>query len=267
MSCIPIFESENLSYYRKDAFDKVIVCSRKHQELQQLELNSVCCDIMNKSTGENTIGDIISSVMSEYKNTNEKQVEEDVINSLINMWRIGIINWHNISPYDFRFCKKEDSNEFRMLDEDRTIQLLHNIQEPIIYDAMYQPEITYSEMAVRQRCFINYEIFYSLSIDGEIQVLLSLVNSEIINCVDIGLLYLKSSIDANLFQEFLKWSNQMMCNFLHKKNLAEICKINIEAQENKNQQELLHDLGFRVKGILKNELGSGMDIKVYYCLL
>lgn len=268
MSCIPIFKSENLSFYRKDAFGKVIVCARKHQELQQLELNNVCCDIMNKSTGENTIGDIISSVVSEYKNADEKQVEADVINSLINMWRIGIINWNNITPYDFRFCKKEGNIEFRMLDEDRAIQKLHNIQGlPIIYDAMYKPELIYSEMAVRQRCFINYEIFFTLTIDDENQVFLSLVNCEIINCVEIGVLYLKSQIDANLFQQFLKWSNQMMRSFLHMKKPAEVCKINMEAEEHKDQQELLHNLGFRVKGVLKNELGNGKDIKVYYNLL
>lgn len=173
INCVPIYIKENISCAKEQENNMISFISKKHPELQKLEINRVSQQILELSNGINTIEDIIQVIFSQYSNVTIEKVEEDIFNILLRFWRLGIIEWEDENPYFNMYNKEINGVVCKILNEEEAIEQLRESSDynftPMLSKNFLQQKINISQRVYygfEQYNIIkkdNIEIFYGLS--------------------------------------------------------------------------------------------------------
>ena len=79
----PIFNREGIMYLREENNNSYTIMLKSHPELQQLKINTLTYEILQNSNGENTIDDIVDSLLIKYKKVDRDTVLQDLLQSLL----------------------------------------------------------------------------------------------------------------------------------------------------------------------------------------
>lgn len=173
-TCVPIFNKDNIGYKRKEEDGTYLMISNKHPELQQLTYNKTTMLVINLCDGKTTIEKIIKRINNIYSDVLPKTIQEDVINILHILWKLGFIGWINQNPFAHLYSKKMEGVEFRLLSEEESVEYMM-AKEPMYMSPLAIKNMNYTQSVIKQNVFAFYESYFLIS-DGKGQkFLISLI--------------------------------------------------------------------------------------------
>lgn len=263
---IPSKIEENLLLnYSED--ENLYLISKLHPELRKLELNKVAKDILNFCDGDNDTNNIVKLILEKYTDVDRVTVESDVLGILHEFWRLGIIRWETLNPFEKEMIYNRGEITAKILTEEEAIEKINE------KDSMTNP--FYSEVYqlnggnVRKKIYSGIEQF--VEIRGQnLSVLFSLLykgeksKSCFLNFYQIEY----DKFFHNNFKEILDWSIDKYQQFIkyrfHRVDVAITDKDTSKDIEKINL--LLIQLNFQKTGCFKkaiNEEDKYFDINLF----
>jgi len=209
----PIFKQTYLTYLRQENENRYSFSPTRFPELQQLYINRLGKNILDKCNGENTIEDILVELLQKY-GVEEKVLNRDVESFMHNAWRLGLLTWkNNMYPYEnfYTNCKYG----YRLLDYNRVISYIDNLRkEEISYINPYIKISDFLEKDYIRSGELSYKLLMFRMEESGITIAVS-YKPEFPNlfCLDFIEIQeiLKDKMDLKLFFD---WSLKKYCTLL-----------------------------------------------------
>lgn len=268
LKSIPFCSQENFSYTRNEEDNKMIFIPKKHAELKLLEINDTARFVLNKCNGKYDIDCIINKLVEEYSICKTKDIEKDVLNILLNFWRIGIVEFVNENPF-YQLYKKDLDNGYsvEILSEDDVIEIFssskHIKSDPRISTRLYE-----SEASLRYRILSLSEVFFKLRGQNQKELFVGLsldISRPKCSCsLNIYENNFDDELDYQNLLESIRWITQnYLKDFKHGIRRVDIY---LETSRDLEYKEVIENLKFYNAGILNNYVqkdGEFKDIKVF----
>lgn len=270
LSKVPIFSKSNLEYYRDEKEGYATIIPKKHPETRETIINPTARFILELCNGNMNVNGIRNYMAQLYGNIPENTLMLDLINTLFNFSRLGVIEWkEGGNPLVFRF-EKEIENGFRIVvaQEDDIMEILDFLNKSFTKDTVeeegficyinpFKSITDYNEIALRQQLFAFEEEYFLLKNGGVIEGLMSVVlpAGSKSSSASIGLMFLPVFALPGLLS--------FCAEILPSISVKNLTKIRFSARLGNSMDEgictHLTSYGFNDEGISRKEIGT-MDI-------
>lgn len=274
--CVPIFSHNGTNIVKTNGNFKI----DSSKLLRPIKINETVEHILNNSNGKNTIKDILDSFSTEFEELPPYEIlKQETLNTLYSLWNLSVLKWKNmIYPYDSILNLLRSTSEGEILysaDVPLIInQRIQKFKDRSFIDPNHNIESFYSKQTFLQRYNYNMEHFFSLSVNDNVLIEISLLPSFVLRPVldityfNIGYYYCNkfalNSVDKKEYLNFLSWA----CNWYLKNmgylefesNIFIYLKI---LEENQNvERELFSIFNPQKVGLLEKEINS-KNVSVY----
>lgn len=230
------------------------IISAKHPEIKSLQMNKVGRYVYERCNGINTVSDLLTCIMSDYKNVSYDKVKKDLFDILFLYWRTGFINWRQ-NPYEYFYKNCYDGYEFRVLTEDEAAMILAKVKESSDpnYDIKYDKKYALNERRIRQSIYLNLEQYAYILENNNLKFLICLKSDHTKKTsVELIVLCLSEDFADNkaIILEFVKWSAERFARTISKN----IHRIDYYSLLNTSLGNIVTVLGFEEIGELKDSI-------------
>lgn len=174
----PIFNREGIIYLREENNNSYTIMLKSHPELQQLKINTLTYEILQNSNGENTIDDIVDSLLRKYKKVDRNTVLQDLLDNLHMLYRMGLINWKkDIHPFEPMYNFSFDNYKFKILGAEEVKDIFSNNKYYVFNNSRLNPKIVFGKTSLEQNIFSFNHTYVKIMKD-----------EEFIACIGIGMI-------------------------------------------------------------------------------
>lgn len=277
-TCIPIYIKDNISYFKNDDESILTFTSKRHPELQRLEINKQSIYILDLCNGNNSILDIINKISNKFPSVEINRIEEDLYNILFKFWRLKIVIWKEKNPFEDLYNFKGDFLEAKILDEDEAVLYMKNFNE-LKFTPIVNKEFLRDDVNIRQRVYFGFEQ-YCLIKKGEESMLFSIsfknikskscyinfyshfndYNDELKEVINWAITQYENFAKINLFRLDTFISNELYCENEYYKLLSFINKLGFKKIGEIKDYVSIEDKYFNIE-ILSLNLNNGGGLK------
>jgi hypothetical protein len=263
----PIFNMDNLLFYREEKEGYWTITSKHHPEIRELVINKTTKNILDYCDGQRTINDITNILKKEFPTVSIKVFEKDVSNTLANFSRLMLIEWDGENPFLFKREEYFEDNYFFRVGQEEDIHGILNFIEAnkeigakkIVYKNKFLREEDYVEIVLRHRIFNYAEEFFFLEKDDKIYGLISVI-------LPTGSLSQAARIKLIICPiKYLKGLFRYPLDTLPHISISNVTKVRINHfTDEQLDEELLRtitDEGFTQECILSDEFGFGKHLQ------
>lgn len=270
LSAQPTFLNNNLLFLREEKGDYLTITPKAHPEVQYLEINPIARHIINVANGNNSIKNIVDSLLEKYDGVSFDIALGDVINLMHNLWRLKLIKWSDYNPIKSLYSENLDNYTFKLLQEDDVVTNINSIYSNINYiNPYFVDDISYTEIALRQKTYSFIEAFFVIS-DGQkdlfiISFLPILYKSKTLR-IGVAHFYSEELIPLDIMKKLLLWASKKISFFIKGIIDIEFSRVdfcNYFNITNKLFLKKMINYGFGYVGELKNELNNNNTIELY----
>lgn len=248
LEAIPIIIKNSLEYERIEKDGKRIFICKSHPELKLLEINKTADFIFRKCDGNNSVNDIINYLQANYINIDKSVLEKDVLRILFNFWRIGVVKFKEVFPFDDLYLKhSKDGYIYKVLKENEVVDFFKDEYtcDPRVMSNMYN-----SEESLRYRVVSFSEIFFLLENKEGLKIYMG-ISLDILNPYLSGSLCIYDidydlEFDKNELFSCIKWVVDTQVSLVKNINRIDVYLEN----NNINYKNLIKSLGFAKTGTL-----------------
>ena len=262
LNAVPVVMHEHINNERNDSDNKVFMSAR-HPELFNLKINKEACEILDLCDGERNLNSILDIMSSNYSNVERSVLENDLLEFLFTMWRVGIVAWTVVNPYSSIFTYNNNEGfEFKLLSEEEVLHLMSSRKGELKSPCLFARSFIENSTSICNRVFTGTETFFSIS-EGENSGYMSL------SLLPDG----RQSISMNIYEldrevfkvpqilEFIDWSINKYSDLLNKR----FTRVDINVQE-EEWDNLPIELGFTQIGTMSKAIvvnSEAKDVQVY----
>jgi len=266
LNCVPVKNDDAFAFTREELNGKMMFISSKHPELKELTMNRTAIYIFDNCTGKATISNICEAVMQRYNSEALISIQGDTISTLVNFWRLGLIHWKGLTPYDYMFSESIEGDVFKLLSEDEVIAKMHLFNNKCYFDPTKDESFAYSESALRQKVFSNIEVFFEVTNDESQKLLMSFLPDYNKMSLQIGYLFIDDRIiDLSIAEKFLTWCSSCLSRLSNNSWSNSFQKIRIFLlPEYVEVTKKIQLIGFKNIGNLKGEFEDSNQVLQIY---
>lgn len=182
----PIFNKQGLIYFREENDNNYTIMLKSHPELQQLKINRLTYEILQSSNGENTIDDIVNSLLKKYKKVDRNTVLHDLLDNLHMLYRMNLIYWENgAHPFEPMYNFAFGDYKLKIVDAEVVTSIFSNEKYDFYNNTRLKPDIVFGKTSLEQNIF-SFNHTYIKIIKDE----------EFVACIGIGMI----ENNANCFE-------------------------------------------------------------------
>lgn len=166
LNCIPIYLKENIDYCRYEEDGYMSFISKKHQEVQKLQINKQGKNILELSDGNNTINEISKEILNKYSEVTTEKIKKDVFNMLFKFWRLGIVDWKTNNPFYKMYNKEIKDISCKILTEDESISIFEN-NDKYFFTPLFNKNFLQDKTNIGQRVYFGFEQYNLIRKDNQ----------------------------------------------------------------------------------------------------
>lgn len=274
-TAIPVFDKKNLQYERQEKDGYYTFVPKKHQETRELIINGTSRRILDLCNGESSMADIVAGMQAEYPNVERETIQNDVLKTLGNFSRMGVVTWNSENPF-INYTREPLGDRYSMgVAQENDIRRIlafirkhhpasstevHNDEGMVVFWSPDGSDKEYSEAALRAKLFAFSEEFLMLYEGDDVVGIFGVEPPPARRAV--------SSIRFAVCPEAC--FGPLMdygVSILPQLAVAKPAKYRIlvlEGQvDGRKTAELIQAAGFTPEALLKDELGAGLDLTSY----
>lgn len=141
---------------------------------QEVIVNSILMEIMNKCDGKNTILDIVQHITDEYE-ADENIVFEDVILSLYELWSVKIIVWSNANNPYLKLNELHAAPDLRysVVGFSDIHDYMGKYLDLGISNSRYKSVVKFSDISIENSIKNHDMLYFSCHKDNKLQILIA----------------------------------------------------------------------------------------------
>lgn len=261
---IPLFNRRKGKYLTENNGEEAVIILNQYSLYSSYKVNNTVEDILELCDGTRSLEYIFNSMIKLYEITDEEVLKNDLLEILFTMSKLGIVKWkNNESPFDCKYCYKENDLVFRALTDYKIFSNSNEIKNSINYYSIINPYLNenfaFDKLTMQRKSFQG-NTFYS-TIEYKNEIILYLI-IELNGNYTFKVNYLGINKDySNLIQEkincFLGWQINWIKEYYNIFNIDNNVKFYLFQYENSIiEKELLDILNLRFVGKLDKEMGQ-----------
>jgi len=267
----PIYSPENVIHFREEREGYVSLVSRAHPEAREIILNRTTNQIMKLCDGTLTLEEVLTRMEQFYPNVPRERIRKDVAGTLGSLTHLGVVTWEFANPFENRWQADlgdgfwghvAQESDFRVImdllgrwsDQSNDSVLFHQSAQMVDQD--------YAEVIVRSKLFNYSEEFFLLTSGPDLDRAVGLATVSVPmlgNSTAAQLSRLMSPRDQ--VGRFLGYVVERLPIVGARRMTKLKCLISDKPSDLDMEKSILA-IGFEQEGVLKSEVGRGVDLRV-----